>query len=204
MIEANKILLLDKALYLTHEFKNVDLSKKGIDSKEFDNCLFVNCNLSETVFINSKFYECKFTNCNLSMIKVKGCSFFDIIFEDSKTIGINWTEAAWPTIKLMSPLKFYKCVLDYSSFFGLSLKEVAIVECHAQEVDFREADCTEADFTYTDFSNSFFGKTNLTKADFTEAINYNIDIFTNIIKKAKFSLPEATNLLKCLDIGLID
>lgn len=190
--------------YIDQIFKDINLSAKEIESKEFDNCQFEHCNFSETSLLNCKFYECKFTDCNLSMMQVKGCSFFDIIFENSKTIGINWTQASWPRIKLSSPFRFYKCAINHSSFFGLGLKEIVMVECNAKEVDFREADCTEANFTYTDFANSLFNKTNLTKANFTEALNYNIDIFYNDIKKAKFSMPEATNLLNCLDIELID
>lgn len=194
----------NKLVYTNQTFNHVDMSAQEISSKEFDNCIFNGCNLTETLFINCKFYECQFINCNLSMIKISGSTFFDTIFQDSKMLGIDWNQAAWPRIKLGSPLKFYKCVLNHSSFFGLSLKEIVITECSAQEIDLREADCSEADFNHTDFAGCQFGKTNLTKADFTEAINYNIDIFNNEIKQAKFSLPEATSLLKCLDIQLID
>ena len=79
-----------------------------------------------------------------------------------------------------------------------------MIECCAHEVDFREADCTKADFSFTDFQNSLFNKTNLTQANFTEAINYNINIFFNQLKKAKFSLPEAQNLLRSLEIELVE
>lgn len=191
-------------VYIEKNFNNINLSEETINTKEFDNCTFNGCNFSDSKFIKCKFYECKFINCNLSMLSVKDCSFFDTVFEASKIIGINWTQAAWPRIKLSSPLKFYKCSLNHSSFFGLSLIEIIMVECSAKEVDFREADCSEADFTYTDFTGSLFGKTNLTKANFSDAISYNIDVFNNIIKKAKFSLPEATSLLNCLDIELVD
>ncbi|MEO8401695.1 MAG: pentapeptide repeat-containing protein [Gammaproteobacteria bacterium] len=191
-------------VYIDQNFSNIHLLENEIMAKEFDSCLFDACHFNDTKFINCKFYECKFVNCNLSMIGVKGCSFFDVVFEDTKAIGINWTEAAWPRIRLSSPFKFTKCILNHSSFFGLGLKEIVMHECIAKEVDFRDADCTEANFSYTDFANSLFGKTNLTKADFSEAISYDIDIFNNEIKKAKFCLPEATRLLNCLDIELVD
>lgn len=194
----------NQRVYINQNFNNINLSEKEISHREFDNCLFNSCNFTDTKFLNCKFYECQFSNCNLSMVNITGCTFFDTIFQDSKAIGINWTQAAWPRIKLSSPIKFFKCVINHSSFFGLSLKEIAIVECNAKEIDLREADCSEADFSDTDFANSQFGKTNLTKANFTEAINYNIDIFNNQIKKAKFSSAEAISLLRCLDIQLVD
>ncbi len=194
----------DQNFYINQNFTHINLSEKEIAAKEFDNCSFTGCNFTSTAFLNCKFYECKFINCNLSMLTVKGCSFFDIVFEETKAIGINWTQAAWSRIKLSSPFRFYKCILNDSSFYGLCLKEIVLVECKAEGVDFRETDCTEADFSYTDFSNSIFSKTDLTRANFSEAINYNIDIFNNKIKQAKFSLPEATSLLNHLDIELTD
>lgn len=192
----------DQDAYIGLAFKNTELRAAEIKSKEFDNCTFTGCNFSDSAFINCKFYECKFVNCNLSMVSVVGCSFFDVAFEDSKLIGINWTKASWPRIKLSSPFRFDKCILNNSSFYGLGLKEIAMIECRAKEIDLRECDCTEANFTHTDFEGSLFGKTNLTRADFSEATNYNIDLFNNAVKNAKFSLPEAISLLSCLEIEI--
>jgi len=203
--EENSLILSDvQRIFLNQHFKGVDLSKQKIHAKEFDNCHFIDCNLTEVNFIKCKFSECLFKNCNLSMIKVNGCSFFDVIFEDSKAIGVNWTMAHWPTIKLSAPVKFYKCILNDSSFLGLSLSEMIMTECKAHDVDFREADCAQADFSYTDFTNSLFNKTNLTEANFRGATHYNIDIFLNEIKRAKFSLTEAINLLNSLEIELVE
>jgi uncharacterized protein YjbI with pentapeptide repeats len=58
--------------------------------------------------------------------------------------------------------------------------------------------------SYTDFANALFGRTNLSRANFAEAINYDIDVFNNEIKAAKFSRHEAIRLLDSLDIELID
>ncbi|GAH27414.1 unnamed protein product, partial [marine sediment metagenome] len=55
---------------------------------------------------------------------------------------------------------------------------------------------------YTDFTKSLFIHTNLTKADFTESINYNIDPNQNEIKNAKFSFPEVVSLLNHFDIEI--
>ena len=89
-------------------------------------------------------------------------------------------------------------------FFGLSLEELVIEQCKAHDVDFREGNFTDSNFTYTDFSNSLFNKTNLTGVNFAEAISYNIDIYFNEIKRAKFSRHEAVRLLGSLDIELVD
>jgi len=54
--------------------------------------------------------------------------------------------------------------------------------------------------------NLSFKKINpiLTGTDFTEATNYNIDIYFNEIKRAKFSRYEAVRLLNSLGIELVD
>lgn len=77
-------------------------------------------------------------------------------------------------------------------------------ECKAHDVDFRECNLTAASFTYTDFAHSLFRKTNLARANFTEAVNYDIDIQINEIKGAKFSRYEAARLLEGLGIELVD
>jgi len=190
--------------YFEQTFKDIDLAKTELSLKEFDNCSFINCNFTEAQFDKCRFCDCEFINCNLSLITIKDCTFIDTVFDSSKVIGVNWTQAAWPRVKLHSPIQFFKCTINHSVFLGLHLSEIAIVECIAHDVDFREADLTQADLRYSDFAQSQFVKTNLIKANFKYAINYNINLLNNQVKGAKFMLPEAANLLYGLGIEIID
>ena len=171
---------------------------------EFDDCKFQDCNFTETTFRRCKFLDCEFVRCNLSNLKTPQSKFSDTSFEDCKLVGINWTQAAWPEMSFPVALKFHKCIINDSSFFGLFLDEIIIEECKAHGVDFREGSFGRASFTYTDFTDSLFGKSNLANVDFSEASNYNIDIFSNKIDNAIFSRHEAVRLLDCLDIELVD
>lgn len=193
-----------QAEYEEQTFLNLCLSQNEIHSKKFYECDFIDCDLSEAVFNNCRFIECKFAECNLSLVRPKNSSFVTTYFENSKVIGINWMEASWPTVELLCPIEFFRCDLSHSTFFGLSLREIRLTECLAKEVDFREADLTEADLTQTDFTGSLFMQTNLTRADFSNAINYQIDVVFNQVKAAKFTLPEAVSLLRSLDIEIVD
>jgi uncharacterized protein YjbI with pentapeptide repeats len=74
----------------------------------------------------------------------------------------------------------------------------------ALDVDFREADLSQADFAGTDLSDSMFVNTDLTEADLSRARNYHIDPSQNVLRQARFSLPEAMSLLYSLDIVLAD
>jgi uncharacterized protein YjbI with pentapeptide repeats len=185
-------------------FNDLNLSSKEINSKVFENCIFKECDFSEVIFNRCQFVECIFIKCNLSVVRIIASKFSDVCFDECKVIGVDWTKALWPDIALCSPLKFYNCIINDSSFFGLSLREIVIQACKAHDVDFRESALSEANFTQTDFSNSLFGKTNLASADFTEACNYQIDVYDNELKNAKFSRYEAIGLLESLGIVLVD
>ena len=149
-----------------------------------------------------RFADCAFEQSDLSLVRLPHSTFTACRFEDSKIIGVNWTEAQWPETRLWVPVGFVRCVISHSTFIGLGLREIRIVNCTAEDVDFRDADLTKADFGGTDLSGSLFVNTNLSGADLRSATNYRIDPPENVLRGAKFSLPEAISLLDGLDIDL--
>ena len=98
---------------------------------------------------------------------------------------------------------FHDCVLNYSSFYGLKLKNQLFSDCKLIEVDFTEADLTEADLDTSDLERATFYETNLQKADFTQAQNFNIDPEKNQLKAAKFSKEGVVGLLYRYDLVII-
>ncbi|MDR6964198.1 pentapeptide repeat-containing protein [Shewanella putrefaciens] len=190
--------------FLSEQFSGLSENVQEWQEVEFEDCEFLDCHFSESTFRKCKFIECRFVRCNLSLVKVPQCQFNAVVFEECKLVGIDWTRAAWPRLSFAAPFSFKQCILNDSSFLGLSLDEIVIEECKAHDVDFREGSFNRANFTYTDLSHSLFGRTQLADADFSEATNYDIDIFNNKIKGAKFSCDEAIRLLNCLDIELVD
>lgn len=189
--------------FVNEHFKEVAYKGEEI-SNEFLDCTFSDCSFGEVLFKNCRFHDCVFSRCDLSLAKVVGSSFQNTRFEKSKVIGINWTLASWSKFLQKSPVHFYECVLDYSTFIGLSLKAIRIIECRARDVDFSEADLSEVDFSNTDLSGSHFRHTSLIKANFESASNYSIDVNLNEVSQARFSLPEAVSLLRSLDIVLVE
>ena len=183
-------------------FRGVELEGSTLASCEFEGCRFVGCRLSESEIRACRFVDCAFVQCDLSLVRLPRSTFSACRFEDSKIMGVNWTEAQWPETRLWVPIGFARCVISHSTFMGLTLKEIRIVDCRADDVDFRESDLTKADFGGTDLSGSLFGNTNLTGADLSSARNYRIDPRENVITGAKFSLPEAISLLDGLGIDL--
>jgi fluoroquinolone resistance protein len=190
----------------SQEFKGLTLPNDSLEHKTFTSCVFVKCSFRETSFLQCEFQDCTFRNCDLSLVTLKDCTFKGALFQDSQLIGINWMDTNLAKTKyiLVKPVDFVKCVLNHSTFMGLSLKNVALTRCIAKDVSFEEADLSHANCTATDFTDSRFLHTNLTEADFTGAVNYSIAPALNTLKKTKFSLPEAMSLLHGLDILLTD
>jgi fluoroquinolone resistance protein len=188
--------------YADRTFEGLVVSEDEVALKSFYDCTFVACSFNGTCFRGCKFYSCTFKKCDIRLVQLPDCSFSDTRFEDSSVVGVNWTEAAWPRRGFMCPISFVRCAISHSTFIGLALKEIVIRECIARDVDFREADLTQADLTQTDLADSLFIETNLTEANFTQARNYTINASLNVLKKTRFSLPEAMSLLYGLDIIL--
>jgi uncharacterized protein YjbI with pentapeptide repeats len=192
--------------YDSQEFKGLVAKNEQIGRKEFTNCTFVKCSFNETAFVDCRFRDCVFQKCELRLVTLVGCSFKNTHFDESQTIGINWTETTWAKDKMafVRPVDFAGCVISHSTFLGLNMKKVTLSKCIAHNVSFENANLTQANCTATDFRDSRFLHTNLTETDFTGATNYAIAANLNTLKKTKFSLPEAMSLLYSLDIVLTE
>lgn len=189
--------------YIDKNFSGLLVREKTISGASFDGCTFRNCDFTGTQLRHCKFRDCSFRSCNLSLVKIHGTLFAGVSFKDSKLLGVNWTEADWPRIKLGTPPAFAGCILNDSNFLGLKLGGIKFTDCTARGADFREADLSKAEMNGTDLSGALFGNTDLTGADFSGARSYSIRISENKVKGAKFSMPEAMNLLYCLDIKIV-
>jgi uncharacterized protein YjbI with pentapeptide repeats len=181
--------------YSEQTFEGLDARENSVSEKEFHSCVFIACQFSE--FKNCKFVDCTFRQCDLSNLKVTGSSFRGLKAESCKLIGVNW-----PAARLVMHFELTECVLNYSNFIGLDLRKSRLQNCVAREVELADTNLSESDCRGTDFKGARFGHTNLSKADFRGALNYAIHPLDNNLKKAKFSLPEATLLLYGLGVEI--
>jgi len=189
--------------FIEETFNNLEMAETVVSGKIFESCCFNKCDFSAAEFDACKFTDCEFVNCNLSNIQFSNSVLHDLCFEGSKLIGVDWTKAKWPQVKLTSTLKFYQCNLSLNNFFEINLIDAVFEECKLTETDFRGADLMGASMCYCDFEKSLLQHCNLTKVDFTGAFNYSINPLENKISKAKFSFPEVLGLLQDFDIEII-
>ncbi|MEZ8142950.1 pentapeptide repeat-containing protein [Enterovibrio sp. FF113] len=190
--------------YYDQTFDKLELASQTLESTEFEECEFRDCQLSESAFRRCKFINCTFTRCNLSLMKVNHSRFSDVTFSECKLVGVDWTFAEWPAYRVDADMTFSKCIMNDTSFFGLTLRGLNLKECKLHDADFREGDFTDSSMTYCDFTNSVFMRTNLQNADLTESTNVSLSVLDNNVNAAKFSRYEALYLLEALGIELVD
>lgn len=187
---------MEQNIHVDQSFKNLAYSGKETKNKEFEHCTFSNCDFSNGGFITCKFVDCVFTGCNLSMTKLGNCQLKNVMFKDSKLMGINFSECA----DFLFVVKFEGCILDYASFVRKKMTKTMFINTSMKSVDFSMSDLTKSVFTNTDLMNAVFNKSILREVDFVTAINYSIDPELNTIKKAIFSQQGIGGLLHKYDI----
>jgi fluoroquinolone resistance protein len=184
-------------VYYRENFAKLAFSGELIEAETFEECEFNKCSFIDCKLEKCKFLSCQLNECTLSAINPAESRFLEVKFSACKVIGFDWTRAA-----KIDGLEFAGCQINYSNFKLLKLPGIRIINCEAKEVDFIETDMSAGIFKNTDFEKSRFFKTNLSNADFKGAKNYSIDVQNNILKKTRFSLPEALALLNSLYIIL--
>lgn len=190
--------------YFDVSFERLSSTDDHYSGIEFENCRFSDCDFSATKFQKCKFTNCTFERCNLSLVDFSNSKLFELEFQDSKLVGVDWTKANWPVYHSDFELSFKRCILNDASFFGLTLNELVFDECKLHDADFRGGSFAGSTMTYSDFSHSLFMKTNLQGVDFSESTDYTIDVLENNVKEARFSRYEALSLLESLGIELVD
>ena len=171
----------------------------GSEETEFNNSRFENCNFLKTDHASYEFHDCIFNNCNFSLMPVDGCIFDNIVFEGCKLSGINFSRVN----NFLFSVSFLDCILDFTIFEKNNLKNSTFNKCSIREACFIESDLKSVKFKDCDLYRTLFERSNIEKADFTTSRNYFIDLDKNKVKGARFSLPEASNLLLKYDIKIL-
>jgi fluoroquinolone resistance protein len=185
----------NKPTYYKEKLTALSLTAEHVKAVTFDTCTFADCRFVDCKFEKCVFIDCAFDKSVFSAIVPIGSRFLRPEFFQCKVIGIDWSKAG-----KCENMIFTECQIDYSNFSSLQLPRINIVKCSAREVRFIETNLSDGIFKDTDFQGSTFFKADLSRSDFRQAKNYSIDIKNNILKDARFSLPEALALLYGLDI----
>jgi len=113
-------------------------------------------------------------------------------------VGLNFGSSD----PLSFSLTLRRCLLRYVNFSPLRWRKAVVSDCDAVDSDFRGAKLVGADFTRTRFRACRFSGADLSGADFSHAEGYDLDLRTENLKKAVFTMPEALNLLAPFDLEI--
>lgn len=172
-------------------FENVDFSTQKLEAQEYDHCTFLNCTFSDAVISGINFTDCIFEECDLSNCKLQNTAFKTVDFVKCKLLGLHFDDCN----PFLFSVFFKQCVLDFSSFYKMKLKQTTFSDCQLIEVEFNESDLSESVFLNCDLNKASFNNTNLTSCDLRLAINFTIDPENNKLNKAKFSQDGLSGLL---------
>lgn len=179
------------------KFNQLDPQKLK-DYEEYSSCKFIDCNFSKLVIYGLKFIDCEFINCDLSLLNFESTGLNNTKFTGCRIQGVEFGKCS----KFLFSVEFGKCILNYSTFVKMEMKNTNFFSCVMKDVSFIDSDLTNSSFDDCDLDNATFDRVNLEKSDFTEAKNYYLDPDKNRIKNAKFSVPGVTALLAKYDIKI--
>jgi len=182
--------------FLHQEYQNHTYQREEVNFKEFEQCTFRNCDFTVCNFIAVTFIDCHFYNCNFNGAKINHVALRTVGFYHCQMKEVNFSMCD----KLIFEIAFTDCVLDFSKFYTLNIKDTVFKNCSLIAVDFMSADLTSVVFDACDLHRSEFEKAIAIKANFKTSFNYSIDPQKTKIKKAIFSLNQVKGLLFKQDI----
>lgn len=190
-------------MYYENELiENVKLEDEIVDSAEFIDCEFKNCVFEGVTLNRCTLSGCRFVECNIISIKAQYSQIKNTEFYGCNLIGVHWNELM-PTGRIIEPIsKLSECFLKYATFTNMSFMCFDFSSNIIQESAFDECNLRESNFKGCRLERTQYTNCDMRKADFRETSGYQIDIKSNKLENARFSFPEAINLLNCLGIKI--
>lgn len=161
---------------------------------------FIKSSFANESFSSCEFEDCTFDHCDLSLAAFTNCTFKGRIhFKECKLIGVDFSKS---TFSLLAEIVFEKSLLEACNFSWVKLPNANFAQSMLRKSIFAETDLRSANFSQCDLEETLFRQCTLEGADFRRAKNYHINVTANAIKGAKFSYPDALDLLSALDIAI--
>ena len=184
-------------------FERLTFTEETFYDCDFSDCVFADCTFDSCKLDHSVFTECQFLRCTITNLKttMSRAKFTD--FEDCTLTNIDWMSLQGDGA-FADPIESLKgCTLKYNTFTEMNLTKFKFGGNVILRSMFAKCNLVSADFEKCDLLDTEFYQCDLRKASFRDASGYKVDIFGSKLKDAKFSLPEAVNLLNDLQIKLV-
>lgn len=189
--------------YCGEVFSKLERAGEELSGLLLEDCLFQSCRFTELSLVNCRFSGCRFVDCKVAAPKLRGCQMFSCDFENCALSGVDWSALLDERKREMGFLPFDSlngCSLRHCVFFGLDLKSFNFSRTDLSGSVFDACRLEGASFQECRLGGTSFAQNDLSGADFRGAEEYFFSLESNRVKGARFSLPEAVNLLSALGV----
>ncbi len=178
------------------------LQKYTAERCKFIDCEFRNCSFEECSITGCTFVNCKFTNCTIISLTSRYSEVKNAVFQKCNLIGVHWNDLL-PSGKYAHSIEqFENCQIKYNTFSEMNFIRFHFSGNSIQESVFEQCNLSESNFLNCRLDGTQIFESDLRKADFRGATGYLIDITSSKMKEARFSFPEAINLLNSLGVKI--
>ena len=184
----------------SREFSDIRLSGGTVENRSFTDCVFTDCRIENVTFRNCAFRDCVFNSCSVRNIRSDVSLLKGAEFTGCRLFGMNFSELGGGG-PFDEPLyRMQDSELRYCYFINMELKKFRFASNSFSDCEFSSCQMPGSDFSGCDLTATSFSGCDLRNCDFRRAAGYRIDIASNRLKDALFSLPEAVSLLAGLGI----
>lgn len=191
--------------YIGELFQGLTLQSELIDHATFEDCTFEGCTFTDVKLRHCRLTDCTFRACTIQNPSFSYANAMGTVLEKTTLMGVVFTDLIDERLRSMHLLPFDRiteCNLRHCVFYSMSLKAFQFTGCDLTGSSFDDCDLEKASFASCELQNTALSHCNLSGADFRSARNYFFSVESNQMQGAKFSLPDAVNLLPALGIEL--
>jgi len=188
-------------------FENEGFQDLALTGEQLEGLTLVDCDFTRCVFEDCKasrcaLTECRFANCRIINPKFDYSQAKFLTLEDCQLTGVNWG-LLMPSGGFGEPIeKLAACRMKYNFFTEMDLRKFPFAGSILDSCTFADCKLMESDFSDCPLGGTEFFRCDLTGADFRKATGYRVDLLNCVVKRARFTLPEAADLLYSLGIRL--
>lgn len=183
-------------------FENISLSEEVIEGYEFVDCRFLNCSFEKCKVLQCSLSECRFESCSMTEISGQYSDARFLELDKCALVGIDWS--AWKSSGRFGTAisRITDCKIKYNTFTEMAFPKFDFSGSSITGSMFAKANLSGSSFRGCDLADTEFFQCDLRKSDFRQASGYKVDVLSCQVKGAKFSYPEAINLLHYLGISV--
>ena len=182
------------------EIKGLNYRAETMSGYYFEECTFDDCVFDAAAFENCTFRSCVFIRCAFVTPAVRNTDMRFCDFKKCRLIGVSFMNFVNDEHIRKPVNSIEECRMSYCLFHDMSFPGYDFSSNEFSKCEFTECRLRGAVFRGCSLGGTSFSNTDLREADFRRADGYVIDIFNDKLRGAKFSSPEALDLLAALQI----